>query len=168
MPVMHRSTAATTAALVTALVIIAGCAGPLPAGSPGDTTGPSPSPIAAGSPAPATIPRPTMTPPTAVATTASPAVEPEPTPTPTPAPTEAASPTPRPKRDNRGCPLRANASLRELKALDRTLLVDGRALDFDGTIAVWARNGSYQAGIGRPARRARRVVRHGPATSLVR
>jgi hypothetical protein len=41
-------------------------------------------------------------------------------------------------------------SLRELKDLDRTLLVGGRELEFDGTISVWARNRSYAAGDGIP------------------
>jgi hypothetical protein len=129
------------AGLVTAVVIVSGCGGTLPARSLATSAGPSPSAIAAASPTPAVSPTPTLAP-TPVAATASPTT----TPTTTPTPTQAPSSTPRPKRDDRGCPLRANASNRELMALDRTLVVGGRELDFDGTVSVWARNGSYEAG----------------------
>ena len=125
------------AGLVAALVIVAGCGGALPAGPTATTADLSPSAIAAVSPTP------TMGPTPVIAPTASPTTA-QTTPAPTQAPSATQAPSPRPKRDDRDCPLRANASLRELLALDRTLLVKSRALDFDGTLSVWARNGSYR------------------------
>lgn len=69
--------------------------------------------------------------------------EPDPTPvaTPAPTPTPEAAATP----DLAACATRQKAIRRDLRRLDRTLVVGGRELAYDGTIVVMARNGKYDA-----------------------